>query len=188
MSRFTDRDGTALVVIDMQRGVVAGNHDVERVTANIATLVDRARSEGVPVVWVQDHNELEQGSEPWQLVDGFEPLGDEARVDKVYGDSFEQTDLEDQLVQRGVGRLVVTGAQTDACIRATLHGALTRGYDVTLVSDAHTTEDLRQWGAPISPEQSIAYANMYWTFARGADAAGEVVATDAVSFSSPSDA
>ena len=52
------------------------------------------------------------------------------------------------LAERGVGRLVVAGAQTDACIRSTLHGAITRGYDATLVADAHTTEDLTAYGAP----------------------------------------
>jgi hypothetical protein len=56
---------------------------------------------------------------------------------------------------------MVVGAQTDACIRSTLHGALVRGYDATLVSDAHTTEDLTQWGAP-PPEQVIAHTNLYW--------------------------
>lgn len=182
MSSFPDRGATALVVIDMQRGVVAGNHDVERVTANVGALVEKARAQGAPVVWVQDHNELERESEPWQLVDGLDPADGEARVGKVYGDSFEDTDLEAQLSERGVGRLVVAGAQTDACIRATLHGALTRGYDVTLASDAHTTEDLREWGSPISPEQAIAYANLYWTFARGAHASGSVQPTAEIDF------
>ena len=73
---------------------------------------------------------------------------------KHYGDSFEDTDLESLLAEHQVGRLVVTGAQTDACIRSTLHGALVRGYDVTLVEDAHTTEDLRQWGVPLRPSRS----------------------------------
>jgi len=182
MSSFPDREGTALVVIDMQRGVIAGNHEVDRVTRNVAALVDRAREQGAPVVWVQDHNELEKGSPEWQLVDALAPLDGEARIDKIYGDSFEDTDLEARLSELGVDRLVVAGAQTDACIRSTLHGALTRGYDVTLVSDAHTTEDLREWGSPISPEQAIGYANLYWTFARSPHAEGAVVATDEVAF------
>jgi hypothetical protein len=84
------------------------------------------------------------------------------RVEKSYGDSFEDTDLEAVLSDLAVGRLVVVGAQTDACIRSTLHGALVRGYDTTLVSDAHTTEDLTSWGAP-PPGQVIAHTNLYWT-------------------------
>ncbi|MGH2999757.1 MAG: isochorismatase family protein, partial [Gaiellaceae bacterium] len=78
-----------------------------------------------------------------------------------YGDSFEATNLESVLAGLGVGRLVVAGAQTDACIRSTLHGALARGYDATLVSDAHTTEDLSRWGAP-TPDLVIAHTNLYW--------------------------
>jgi nicotinamidase-related amidase len=62
----------------------------------------------------------------------------------------------------GVGRLVVVGAQTDMCVRSTLHGAFVRGYDATLVSDAHTTEDLTEWGAP-PPGQVISHTNMYWS-------------------------
>ena len=82
-------------------------------------------------------------------------------MDKSYADSFEETTLETVLSELGVGRLVVVGAQTDECIRSTLHGALVRGYDATLVSDAHTTEDLTQWGAP-PPDQVIAHTNLYW--------------------------
>ena len=67
---------------------------------------------------------------------------------------------------RAVGHLVVAGAQSDACIRSTIHGGFTRGYDVTLVSDAHTTEDLTEWGAP-PPEQVIAHTNLYWQFQDG---------------------
>ena len=94
----------------------------------------------------------------------------EPLVQKRYGDSFEETDLESLLAERGVGRLVVAGAQTDACIRSTLHGAITRGYDATLVGDAHTTEDLSEYGAP-APDKVIAHTNLYWKLPRGARAA-----------------
>ena len=86
----------------------------------------------------------------------------EPRIEKQYADSFEETPLEDVLAGLGVGRLVVVGAQTDECIRSTLHGAVVRGYDATLVSDAHTTEDLTEWGAP-PPDQVIAHTNLYWS-------------------------
>jgi hypothetical protein len=72
-------------------------------------------------------------------------------------------ELDAVLAARGFARLIVSGAQTDACIRSTLHGALTRGYDTVLVSDAHTTEDHTEWGAP-PPEQVIAHTNLYWTY------------------------
>ncbi len=80
-----------------------------------------------------------------------------------------------------VGRLLVAGAQTDACIRSTLHGALARGYDATLVSDAHTTEDLTQWGAP-PPGQVIAHTNLYWTHQTAPGRTAGTVATTDVDF------
>lgn len=88
--------------------------------------------------------------------------GSEPVVHKRYADSFEETDLEAVLAERGIGRLIVAGAQTDECIRSTLHGAIVRGYDATLVADAHTTEDLSEWGAP-SPDKVIDHTNLYWS-------------------------
>ena len=97
---------------------------------------------------------------------------------------YEDTDLESQLSERAVGRLVVTGAQTDACIRSTLHGAFTRGYDTVLVGDAHTTEDLSEWGAP-SPDLVIAHTNLYWKWQSAPGRTAAVVDTADVSFDRP---
>ncbi|MGI8433912.1 MAG: isochorismatase family protein [Nocardioidaceae bacterium] len=142
MTTLSDRPGTALMVIDVQKGVVADAHQRDTVVANISTLVDKAREVGVPIVWVQHSDgQLEQGSDAWEYVPELTRRESEPLVHKSFGDSFEDTALEDVLARAGVGRLVVTGAQTDACIRATIHGAFARGYDVTLVADAHTTED-----------------------------------------------
>ncbi|WP_149202429.1 cysteine hydrolase family protein [Actinotalea subterranea] len=164
MTTLENRPATALLVIDVQNGVVAGAHARDEVVANIASLVERARTEDVPVVWVQHSDEdLALGSEEWRIVPELDPREDEPLVKKTYGDSFEATDLESVLAGLGVGRLLVVGAQTDACIRSTLHGALVRGYDTTLVSDAHTTEDLTEWGAP-PPDQVVAHTNLYWSF------------------------
>lgn len=183
MTSLPDRPNTALVVIDMQRQVVADAFEVERVVANINTLVERARAEAVPVVWVQHWaDELPQGSEGWHYVPELARSDDEPIVHKQYGDSFEATELESVLANRKVGRLVVTGAQTDACVRMTLHGALVRGYDVTLVADAHTTEDMRQWGAPMGPDQAIEYANLYWQFSSAEGRSGSTVPTAEIDF------
>jgi nicotinamidase-related amidase len=176
------RPNTALLVVDVQNGVVAGVPRRDDVVANIGSLVERARSADVPVVWVQHFgNGLARGSEEWQIVpelarDDAEPL-----VEKTYGDSFEDTSLESVLAELGVGSLLVVGAQTDMCIRSTLHGALARGYDATLVSDAHTTEDLTEWGAP-PPEQVIAHTNMYWTDQKAPGRTAGTVAAADVSF------
>ena len=166
MPTLPDRPNTALIVIDVQVGVVAGAHQRDAVVGNIGALVDRAREAGVPVVWVQhfDHN-LARGSDNWRIVPELDPVAGEPLSEKSYPDSFEETSLEGVLAGLGVGKLIVTGAQTDACIRSTLHGALARGYDALLVSDAHTTEDLSKWGAP-TPDQVIAHTNLYWKFQR----------------------
>jgi nicotinamidase-related amidase len=145
-------------------GVVEGAHRRDVVVANVASLVERARREGVPVVWVQHSDEgLTRGSDDWRIVPELTPQEAEPLVEKNYGDSFEDTILETVLSELGVGRLVVAGAETDACIRSTLHGAFARGYDATLVSDAHTAGDKTAWGAP-PPDQVIAHTNLYWTY------------------------
>jgi nicotinamidase-related amidase len=162
MTTLPDRPNTALLVIDVQKEVVANAHDRDGVIANINTVIDKARAEDAPVIWVQHSDDhLPRGSESWQYVSELVRSDSEPLVHKAYGDSFEGTALEALLAERGVGRLVVTGAQTDACIRATLHGAFVRGYDVTLVGDAHTTEDLSEYGAP-PPDKVIAHTNLYW--------------------------
>jgi nicotinamidase-related amidase len=161
---LTSRPNTALLVIDVQVGVVAEAHKRDEVVWNIRTLVERARRQDVPVIWVQHFDEnLPRGNEAWELVPELDRGDAEPLIEKSYGDAFEDTELEALLADLGVGRLIVSGAQTDACIRSTLHGALTRGYDTVLVSDAHTTEDQSEWGAP-PPEQIIAHTNLYWTY------------------------
>jgi nicotinamidase-related amidase len=164
MTTLANRPHTALLVIDVQNGVVQNAYDRDTVVAAIAGLVDRARGAGVEVVWVQHSaDDLPRDTDNWQIVPELKPADGEALVHKRYGDAFEETDLESVLAQRGVGRLVVTGAQTDECIRSTLHGAIVRGYDATLVGDAHTTEDLSSFGAP-TPDKVIAHTNLYWRY------------------------
>ena len=182
MTTLDDRPNTALLVVDVQRGVVAEAHDRDEVVGRIAALVARARAEDVPVVWVQhSDDELPSGSDAWQYVDELPIAPGEPVVHKHYGDSFEDTDLEEVLAERGIGRLVVTGAQTDACVRSTLHGAFARGYDATLVGDAHTTEDLSEWGAP-PPAKVIAHTNLYWAFQAAPGRVARVVPTLEVDF------
>jgi nicotinamidase-related amidase len=182
MTTLANRPSTALIVIDVQNGVVDAGYERGAVVANIRTLVDKARRDGVPVVWIQHSDEdLVRESAEWQIVPELAPDGAEALVEKHYGDSFEDTNLEVVLSGLGVGRLVVVGAQTDACIRSTLHGALVRGYDVTLVSDAHTTEDHSAWGAP-PPAQVIAHTNLYWTDQSAPGRTAGTVVTSGVDF------
>jgi nicotinamidase-related amidase len=185
MTTLENRPHTAVVVVDVQNGVVEAAHERDAVVANIGRVVEAARRERVPVVWIQDSGEPRSlGSEPWKIVPELTPGDAEPLVDKRYGDSFEDTILEPVLLGLGVGRLVVVGAQTDACIRSTLHGAFVRGYDTTLVSDAHTTEDQTEWGAP-PPDQVIAHTNLYWTYQAAPGRTASVVETKSVDFGRP---
>lgn len=185
MTNLPDRPKTALLVIDVQNGVVAKAHDRDHVIANINVLVDKARAQDVPVVWVQhSDDDLPRGSDSWQYVPELVRRDAEPVVHKAYGDSFEATELEALLAERGVGRLVVTGASTDMCVRSTLHGAFVRGYDVTLVADAHTTEDLSEYGTP-PPAQVIAHTNLYWRHQSAPGRHAETVDTAKVSFTAP---
>lgn len=182
MTTLPDRPHSALLVIDVQNGVMATAVERDGVISRIGSLVENARSSGVPVVWVQHSSEeLPQGSSQWEFVPELQQLATESVVHKRYGDSFEDTDLETVLAKAGAGRVVVAGAQSDACIRSTIHGAFVRGYDVTLVADAHTTEDLTQWGAP-PPEQVISHTNLYWQFQGGPGRTADVASAAEVSF------
>lgn len=182
MTSLENRPGTALLVVDVQNDVVAGAYRRDEVVSAIAGLVERARAEDVPVVWVQHHDDgLRRDTAGWEYVPELVRLESEPLVHKSYGDSFEATDLEERLAERGVGHLVVVGAQTDACIRSTLHGAIVRGYDATLVSDAHTTEDLTEYGAP-PPEQVVAHTNLYWTHQSAPGRSGGTVPAAEVTF------
>jgi nicotinamidase-related amidase len=182
MTTLTDRPTTGLMVIDVQQGVVDGAHRRDEVVASIGELVERARRDGVPVVWVQhSDDELTRGSDAWQYVPELVRAESEPLVHKSHGDSFEGTDLEQVLAAAGIGHLVVTGAESDACIRSTIHGAFTRGYDVTLVGDAHTAGDKSAWGAP-PVDQVIAHTNLYWQFQTAPGRTAAVVATTDVDF------
>ena len=187
MTTLDNRPNTALLVIDVQNGVVGEAYDRDKVVANIGELVDKARNSGVEVIWVQHNSdELVEGSEAWEYVPELVRRDSEPLVQKAYGDSFEATDLESVLAERGVGRLFVSGAQTDECIRSTLHGAITRGYDATLVGDAHTTEDLSSYGAP-SPDLVIAHTNLYWKYHTAPGRTAGTVATADLDFTESAD-
>jgi len=183
MATIRDGNKAVLLVVDVQNGVMSDAWEAPRVVRNVARAVERAREQDVPVIWIQHASEeLVEGTEVWQYVPELQRAESEPLIHKRFGDSFEDTTLESELAQRGVGRLVVTGAQTDACVRATIHGAFARGYDTVLVGDAHTTEDLTEYGAP-APDKVIAHTNMYWSWQDGPGRTASVVDTASVDFS-----
>lgn len=155
---------TVLLVIDLQADVVAPCFDADGVVTRCAALVERARRTGTPVVWVQHHEPgLDRGTPGWALADGLARHPDEPLVHKAYRDSFAETDLRATLDGFGATRLVVVGAQSDFCVRTTTQRAAALGYDVTLVSDGHTTTDSAWDGVRVTGEQIVAHTNMYFS-------------------------
>lgn len=143
MSTLRPENQPALLVVDVQVGVMAEAWDASRVINNVALAVARAREQGVPVIWVQhEGEELPRDSTAWQLVPELVPAEGEARIYKRFESSFEETALGEELARVGATHLVLAGAATNWCIRATAYGALDRGYDLTLIKDAHTTESI----------------------------------------------
>ena len=154
----TVREGNrpVMVVVDVQVGVMKEAWEARRVIKNIALAVERARTEAVPVIWVQHSNhELPEGSVQWQWVPELVPVEGEALIHKKYNSSFEQTTLDTELARLGATHIVLAGAATNWCIRATAYGALDRGYDLTLVKDAHTTESMEIGGGVVIAAETV---------------------------------
>ncbi|RTL42149.1 MAG: isochorismatase family protein [Burkholderiales bacterium] len=147
---------SALLVVDVQVGVVASAWQRDAVVSRIALAVDRARAAGVPVVWVQHQDDdLPAGTPAWQWVSELQPHEGELRIHKRFNSGFEDTTLLAELDDRGVSHLVLAGASTNWCIRATAFGALERGFDLTLVADGHTTVDLDLGPGRTVPAQAL---------------------------------
>lgn len=153
---------TVVLAIDLQAGVTPGCFDEHGVLSRAAALVDRARASGVPVVWVH-HDPVGVGTPEWELAAPLQRAEGEPLVRKSYRDSFADTTLRATLDELGATRLVITGAQSDFCVRTTTQRAAAEGYDVTLVSDAHTTVDTEWDGVVISGAQIVAHTNMYFS-------------------------
>ena len=160
MSTFADRTKTALMVIDVQNDVVATAFKREETIANINTVIAKARAAGTEVIWVQHSDPwMPLGSELWEIVSELQPAPGDEIIHKTFRSSFEETNLEDVLAAKGISHLVISGAQTNFCVRNTLHAAYEKGYDVTLVGDAHTTSDTELGGIKVPAEHIIAEQN-----------------------------
>jgi len=136
------KEKSALLVIDVQNGVVSDAFEKDAVVLQINKAIDSARANDLPVIWVQ-HSEEEMpiGSDFWQIIPELVPEDHDERVDKTHGSSFQETDLAEILQEHDISHLYVTGAQSENCVNATTVDALERGYRVSLISDAHTTDD-----------------------------------------------
>jgi len=155
MTFAADRSNSALLVVDVQNGVVEGAYKRDEVITNIESAVAKARNADVPVVWVQHSDEeLVIDSVEWQLVSELIPINGEPMVRKTFRSSFEATNLEEILSGLDVGHVIICGAQTNNCIRHTSHDALAKGYNVTLIADAHTTTGY-EWGGHVVSAQAV---------------------------------
>jgi nicotinamidase-related amidase len=145
LEKMTARPRSALLVIDVQRGLLNRDGAWDEVIPRIQGVVERARKGNCPVVFIQHGGPpgdlLESGSEGWQIHPALAPREEDVVIEKRWSDSFRETELESVLRNLGVTRVVVTGAQTEHCVNATVRRAASLGFNVTLVEDAHTTFD-----------------------------------------------
>ncbi|WP_134656076.1 isochorismatase family protein [Streptomyces sp. H23] len=151
----------ALLVIDMQNTTVAMAHRAAETVAAIAGLSERARAAGVPVVTVRQWDEgMVPGTEGWQVAPELAPREGEPVVDKTTPDSFLGTGLDETLRTLGVTEVIVTGFATEVCVDTTARQALSRGYDLVVVADGHTTSVRTEEDVDLVPaDRSIAQAN-----------------------------
>ena len=183
------REGSkgVLMVVDVQVGVLRAAWEAPRVIANVARAVERARAQGVPVLWVQhaDHH-LAHGSADWQWVPDLVPAPGEPLFHKQFNSSFEETALEAELARLGATHIVLAGAATNWCIRATAYGALERGYDLTLVNDAHTTDTMAlDDGTSIQADSVVRELNIAMTWLSYPGRKTGTATAEAVDFASP---
>ena len=185
----TVREGNkgVLVVVDVQVGVMSEVWDAARVVQNVARTVERARSQGVPVIWVQHADgDLVYGSPEWQWAPPLAPAQGEVRIDKQFNSSFEQTALEEHLAALGATHITLAGAATNWCIRATAYAALDRGYDLTLVKDAHTTGALEfEDGVRVEAADIIRDLNVAMTWLSYPGRTNSIAAVEEVDFATP---
>ena len=166
MAAIREGNKAALLIVDVQVGVVQETWNTPQVVDNINLAVEKARAGGVPIIWVQHSDEeLIYGSPEWQLVPQLSPAEGEWRIDKHYNSSFEETSLDEIMADLGIAHIILAGAATNWCIRATAYAALDRGYDLTLIKDAHTTEMMEfQDGTIIEADYIIRDLNMAMTW------------------------
>jgi len=185
MSRFPERDASALVVVDAQQGLATALVGVAAVLAAIADLVARARLAGVPVVWLRRVDAVLRPGEPgWQLNDALASEPGELLIDHAWDDGFIETDLADVLGGLSAGHLWLVGLGSETAVLQTYLGALHRGFDVTLVEDAHAAANVEFDGCELSARQVVALVNRLVWLDQAPDVTGDLMARANVVFSS----
>jgi nicotinamidase-related amidase len=146
-----------LVIIDMQTGAFDGKAippvaDAENLLANVVELTIKAREANIPIIFVQHNGEeghpFEHGSAGWYIHPDINQTNQDIIIQKTTPDSFYKTDLQSELDQLGIKKIIVAGLQTEYCIDTTCRRAFSLGYDVILAGDAHGTWDRENLTAP----------------------------------------
>jgi nicotinamidase-related amidase len=190
MAKIKKGNQAVLIVVDVQVGVMQNLWDSPRIIQNIHTAVEKARQQDIPIIWVQHAEEdLEYGSPDWEIVPELIPAEGETRIYKNFNSSFEQTPLEETLMELDAAHIVLAGAATNWCIRATAYGALERGFDLTLVKDAHTTKPIEfQDGTVVEADHIIRDLNVAMTWLSYPDRENNAIPVDQLDFGSLSSA
>lgn len=143
MTDTIDKSNKVLLVVDVQNSAVENAYNREIVIGNINTVIAKARGKAIPILFVQhSDDDLIEGSNGWKFVNELDVRKEDQVIPKHYNSAFEETNLESYLRDQKINEIVLVGAATNWCIRATAYGALDRGYDLTLIGDGHTTESI----------------------------------------------
>lgn len=187
MATVREGDQKVLLVVDTQVGVFQNLWNAQEIIENIGIAIDKARKRSVPVVWIQhSDDELIHDSPDWHFVPELSPGADEKQIYKHFNSSFEQTTLEEILAGFGATHIVLAGAATNWCIRATAYGALERGYDLTLLKDAHTTETIElENGIKIEAADVIRELNIVMRWLSYPDRKNTAVSVEEIDFTVP---
>jgi nicotinamidase-related amidase len=154
---------SALLIIDIQEGMFSipgfDVHEPHAFLSRVAALIARARTVGVPVIYVQHlgvaGSPLETGTGGVEIHATIAPQADELVIPKEESDAFLRTELRAELDRLGVTALYVCGMQTEYCVDTTCRRAHGLGYDVILIEDGHTTGG----AGSLTGEQIVAHHN-----------------------------
>lgn len=154
----------ALLIIDVQKALIHGAFRENETLAAIRTATDELRRRNAIIVYVQHcHTTFEpmkRGEVGWQLDNRLDVQECDLIIEKEASDAFYETQLDDWLRGRGVDHLYVAGLQTEYCVDATCRSALSKGYQVTLVKDGHTTGDSVLPAAQVINHHNALLANL----------------------------
>ncbi len=137
-------NNTALIVIDVQIGLFQRDTPIyndQKLLENINSLETYSRSINIPVIYIQHANKstLVEGSDEWQLHPRLQKEDSDLLIHKRHPNTFKKTNFKQELDARNITQLIIVGTLTDNCVGATCIGGKELGYEVSLVTDAHST-------------------------------------------------